>query len=107
MDLQELALPGGFTILLLSAASQLPFFIYLCSYLDGDQSVTIQVKSVCLQHLYSAKIDGLRPGDVPATPDNTALLSLETWHKCSGVCCLLAVCALILRHLGSQGHLYS
>lgn len=43
MDLRELALPGGFLLLLLSASTQLPFFIYLCNYLDGDTSITIQV----------------------------------------------------------------
>lgn len=39
MDLRELALPGGFLLLLLSAAAQLPFFIFLCNYLDGDTSI--------------------------------------------------------------------
>lgn len=43
MDLRELALPGGFLLLLLSASAQLPFFIYLCNYLDGDVSVTVEV----------------------------------------------------------------
>lgn len=43
MDMRELALPGGFLLLLLSAAAQLPFFIYLCSYLEGDTSITLQV----------------------------------------------------------------
>lgn len=42
MDMRELALPGGFLLLLLSAAAQLPFFIYLCSYLEGDTSITLQ-----------------------------------------------------------------
>lgn len=43
MDLRELALPGGFLMLLLSAAAQLPFFIFLCNYLDGDASVGMKV----------------------------------------------------------------
>jgi hypothetical protein len=43
MDLRELALPGGFLLLLLSAAAQLPFFIYLCDYLEGDSNITLQV----------------------------------------------------------------
>lgn len=43
MDLRELALPGGFLLLLLSAASQLPFFVYLCNYLeDEDTAVSLQ-----------------------------------------------------------------
>lgn len=43
MDLRELALPGGFLLLLLSAAAQLPFFIFLCNYLDGDTTVGMKV----------------------------------------------------------------
>lgn len=43
MDLRELALPGGFLLLLLSAAAQLPFFIFLCNYLDGDTTIGMQV----------------------------------------------------------------
>lgn len=43
MDLRELALPGGFLLLLLSAAAQLPFFIFLCNYLDGDTSIGMKV----------------------------------------------------------------
>jgi hypothetical protein len=46
MDLRELALPGGFLLLLLSAAAQLPFFIYLCDYLEGDSNITLQVGNV-------------------------------------------------------------
>lgn len=45
MDLRELALPGGFLLLLVSAAAQLPFFVYLCSYLEGDSNITVQVGS--------------------------------------------------------------
>jgi hypothetical protein len=45
MDLRELALPGGFLLLLLSAAAQLPFFIYLCGYLEGDSKITLQVSN--------------------------------------------------------------
>lgn len=44
MDLRELALPGGFLLLLLSAAAQLPFFIFLCNYLDGDVTVGMKVR---------------------------------------------------------------
>lgn len=44
MDLRELALPGGFLMLLLSAAAQLPFFIFLCNYLDGDTTVGMKVR---------------------------------------------------------------
>jgi hypothetical protein len=47
MDLRELALPGGFLMLLLSAAAQLPFFIFLCNYLDGDTTVGMKVR--CFQ----------------------------------------------------------
>ena len=43
MDLRELALPGGFLLLLLSAAAQLPFFIFLCNYLDGDTTIGMKV----------------------------------------------------------------
>jgi len=43
MDLRELALPGGFLLLLLSAAAQLPFFIFLCNYLDGDAAIGMKV----------------------------------------------------------------
>jgi hypothetical protein len=43
MDLRELSLPGGFLLLLLSAASQLPGFISLGRYLDGDVTVEFQV----------------------------------------------------------------
>jgi hypothetical protein len=43
MDLRELALPGGFLLLLLSAAAQLPFFTFLCNYLDGDTTIGMQV----------------------------------------------------------------
>jgi hypothetical protein len=43
MDLRELALPGGFLLLLLSASAQLSFFIFLCNYLEGDATVTLQV----------------------------------------------------------------
>jgi hypothetical protein len=44
MDMREMALPGGFLLLLLSAAAQLPFFVFLCFYLEGDASVTLQVR---------------------------------------------------------------
>jgi len=46
MDLRELSLPGGFLLLLPSAASQLPGFIYLARYLDGD--VTVCTPGMCM-----------------------------------------------------------
>eukprot|EP00775_Hariotina_reticulata_P003165 gene3165-3443_t len=51
MDLRELSLPGGFLLLLLSAASQLPGFVYLSRYLDGD--VTIGYQQILLPQVVS------------------------------------------------------